>query len=69
MGIGMAILSSFMMLWVSNNPDVIKQAISSGEKVAVRLIDESSEIIDKTGEAFEDIVSSMLPDLWGLGWK
>ena len=66
--IGQAILGAFITMWLGNNPDVVKQMISSGEKVAVRGIDELSELIDKSGEAIKDAAEGLLPDLWGLGW-
>lgn len=65
---GQTILGAFLSMWLANNPEVVKQLITSTEKVAVRGIDEISEIIDKTGEGFKDAVEGLLPDVWGLGW-
>ena len=69
LGVGIAVTTGGYFLWMSNNPDVSKQIITSTEKVLIRAIDETSEIIDKSGELLKDTINGILPDIWGLGWK
>lgn len=68
---GKVLLASGLTLYLSSHPDIIKQAIDSMEKVTIRLIDESSEILESTAkltEAGGKAIKDLLPDLWGLGW-
>lgn len=62
--VGKVLLAAGLAGWLSCHPEIVKQALSSAEKVTCQLIDESDQIITAGGKAVKDL----LPDLWGLGW-
>jgi len=49
--------------WMLSHPEIIKQMIISMEKVTVRAIDETSEVI----EGFGSVVDGLFPDSFSLG--
>lgn len=61
---GWSLVSFGGALWVSNNPEVMKEAIDAIEKVTIRFIDESSEIIGQTGKWTVKAIDEFIPWFW-----